>query len=358
MDRKKHLIGIGLGLTLAALALLASSWRFRPGKAERLVLTAEPNRLVADGNSKTTLLLWARDEKGRGTALRGQVTFEVSPMKGIVTLSDGQSWSSNRREVRATAAAGVQTGTAKVVARMGWLVSDTVTVETIPSYEDRNEDGFPDVAQLSGEQDKERFREWFASIAEAQYYQTSDLWHKEQQDCGGLIRFAYREALKRHDRGWLGHFKFLTEPGIGDVEAFNYPAMPLLGLALFRTKPGAFRPEDLADSTFSIFCEAKYLPAYNCAALGYNERSVRKGDLLFFFHYDDPEMPYHGIIFTGASPEGEEDWLAYHTGPVEGTKGIVKKVRLRDLKQHPEEKWRPLQSNKYFLGYYRWRIVS
>ena len=348
-----------LGIIVTLVILLASlSWVFRPGKAEKVMLLIEPNRLVADGRAKTTFILRAHDGKGRGTVLRGQVAFEVFSRKGILTLSSGQVWNSNRREVRATATAGVQTGTAKVVARMDGLVSDTVTLENIPSYDDRNGDGFPDVAQLAGEQDKERFREWLASIAEAQYYQTSDLWNKDQQDCAGLIRFAFREALKRHDREWLLHFKFLTEPGIGDVEAFNYPAMPLLGPNLFRTKPEAFRPEDLADSTFSSFCEAKYLPAHNCVALGYDERNLRKGDLLFFFHYDDPEMPYHGIIFTGTSPEGEEDWLVYHTGPVEGTRGVVKKVRFRDLKQHPEEKWRPLQSNRYFLGYYRWKMIA
>jgi uncharacterized protein len=343
---------------IAVLVFLVLYRAFPPAKAERLELRAEPNRLVADGNSQIALVLRARDEKGRETVLKKGVTFEIVSGKGIVALSEGLAWSSHRREVRATLTAGVLPGEAKAVARMGGLVADTVTIQAIPCYEDQDEDGFPDVAELTSETDKERFREWFASIADAQYYEKSDLWNADQQDCAGLIRFAYREALKGHDREWHLHFKFLTEPGIEDVEKFHYPAVPLLGTNLFRTCPGGFRSEDLADSAFSSFCEAKYLPAYNCVALGYDERKVQTGDLLFFFHYDDPEMPYHGIVFTGKSPEGEEDWLAYHTGPVAGTKGTVKKVRLRDLKQHPEEKWRPLKSNKYFLGFYRWKIVS
>jgi len=356
----KMKVWLPAGMLVILAALLTSlSWVFRPGRPASLVLSTDQSFLVADGRSTTALVLRARDEKGRGTTLGSQmVRFEAFPKKEIVSLSDGQAWSSNRKEVRVTVLAGVLPGEARLVATMGGLASDTLKVTTVPCYEDRNGDGFPDVAELVTEQDKTRFREWFASIAEAQYYQTSDLWKLDQQDCAGLIRFAYREALKRHDREWLGHFKFLTEPGIEEIGRYNYPAVPLLGTNLFRTKPGTFRPEDLSDSTFSSFCEAKYLPVYNGVPLGYDERKVQKGDLLFFFHYDDPEMPYHGIIFTGESPDGEEDWLVYHTGPVAGTKGVVKKVRLRDLKQHPEEKWRPLKSNRYFLGYYRWKIVA
>jgi uncharacterized protein YfaT (DUF1175 family) len=343
------LVVLGVGL----------SWKLRPGKVTKLVLSTDKPFLVADGNSTATLTLSARDEKGRETPIGSRmVSFEVSSNKGVLSLQKGQTWSSNRREVRVTLTAGLLPGEAKVIARMGGLTSDTLKVTSVPWYENRDGDGFPDAAELQTEQDKTRFREWFASIADAQYYQVSDLWQTDQQDCAGLIRFAFREALKHHDREWLLHFRFLTEPGIGEIGRFNYPDVPLLGANLFRTRPGAFQPGDLSDSTFKSFCEAKYLPAYNCTALGYDERAVRKGDLLFFFHYDDPQMPYHGIVFTGESPEGEDDWLVYHTGPVAGTKGIVKKVRLRDLKQHPEEKWRPLRSNKYFLGYYRWKIIA
>lgn len=358
--KTKFILWLPVGIVVLLAILLVSLYGLHhPSKAAKLLLSADKAFLVADGNSTATLTLRAQDEKGREAALGSrQVGFELSSNKGVVSLQKGQTWSSNRRDVRVTLTAGLLPGEVRVVARMGGLVSDTLKVTSVPWYEDRNGDGFPDAAELQSEQDKTRFREWFASIADAQYYQVSDLWLPDQQDCAGLIRFAYREALKRHNREWLLHFKFLTEPGIGEIDRFNYPDVPLLGAALFRTKPGAFKPEDLSDSTFKSFCEAKYLPAYNCTALGYDERTVRKGDLLFFFHYDDPQMPYHGIIFTGESPEGEDDWLVYHTGPVAGTKGIVKKVRLRDLKQHPEEKWRPLRSNKYFLGYYRWKIVA
>ena len=36
-----------------------------------------------------------------------------------------------------------------------------------------------------------------------QFYRISDQWNGEQRDCAGLVRFAWREALRRHDRAWL-----------------------------------------------------------------------------------------------------------------------------------------------------------
>ena len=57
---------LSLGIIVALVILLASlSWVFRPGKAERVMLRIEPNRLVADGRAKTTFILWAKDGKGR-----------------------------------------------------------------------------------------------------------------------------------------------------------------------------------------------------------------------------------------------------------------------------------------------------
>jgi hypothetical protein len=36
-----------------------------------------------------------------------------------------------------------------------------------------------------------------------------------------------------------------------------------------------------------------------------------------------------------------EDWIVYHTGPMDGGPGEVRKVRLADLARHPSERWRP-----------------
>lgn len=68
---------------------------------------------------------------------------------------------------------------------------------------DVDHDGLPDVAELTSFNDRENFRRWFTWIAEMQFYNLSDQWNPEQRDCSGLVRFAWREALRPHDRQWF-----------------------------------------------------------------------------------------------------------------------------------------------------------
>lgn len=51
-------------------------------------------------------------------------------------------------------------------------------------------------------------------------------------------------------------------------------------------------------------------------------------------------------------------WVVYHTGPHGNAAGIVKKLRLSDLTLHPNKRWRPIEANPYFLGFYRWKILD
>src|SRR5213075_2034228 len=68
---------------------------------------------------------------------------------------------------------------------------------------DSDNDGIPDRAELRSYNDRENFRRWFTGIAEAQFYELSKAWNEDQRDCAGLVRFAWREALRTHDRVWL-----------------------------------------------------------------------------------------------------------------------------------------------------------
>ncbi|MCA1606970.1 MAG: DUF1175 domain-containing protein, partial [Acidobacteria bacterium] len=68
---------------------------------------------------------------------------------------------------------------------------------------DSDNDGIPDAAELQSFMDRENFRKWFTLIAEGQFYNLSAHWNAEQRDCAGLVRFAWREALRRHDRLWF-----------------------------------------------------------------------------------------------------------------------------------------------------------
>lgn len=56
--------------------------------------------------------------------------------------------------------------------------------------------GYPLEVRITDAKDREAFMRWFAAIAEAQYTAPSPDWNAEDQDCAGLLRFAYVEALK------------------------------------------------------------------------------------------------------------------------------------------------------------------
>jgi uncharacterized protein YfaT (DUF1175 family) len=67
------------------------------------------------------------------------------------------------------------------------------------------------------------------------------------------------------------------------------------------------------------------------------------------------------MIFLGAAriaSEGEKDWVVYHTGASPEDNCEVKKVRLAILGQHPNPRWRPVESNQNFLGFYRLKILQ
>ena len=68
---------------------------------------------------------------------------------------------------------------------------------------DLDHDGLPDNVELRSFNDRENFRRWFTWAAEMQFYKLSDQWNPEQRDCAGLVRFAWREALRPHDRLWF-----------------------------------------------------------------------------------------------------------------------------------------------------------
>jgi uncharacterized protein YfaT (DUF1175 family) len=225
---------------------------------------------------------------------------------------------------------------------------------------DADADGIPDAAELTAFGDRENFRRWFAGIAEQQFYEASEGWNAEQRDCAGLVRFAWREALRAHDRRWLARMGAAYEAFAPDVRAYTLEHGPL-GEKLFRTTFGAFRESDLKGGAFSEFADARTLKEFNAAFVGRDRRAAQGGDLLFFHQPGAHKYPYHMMIFLGAARvenEGAADWVVYHTGASPGDKGAVKKVRLAVLDHHPDPRWRPTASNRNFLGFYRLKILQ
>ena len=225
---------------------------------------------------------------------------------------------------------------------------------------DSDNDGIPDIEELRTYQDRDSFRRWFTAIAETQFYQPSDQWNAEQRDCAGLARFAIREALRHYDRIWFQKMGPGYETVAADVGELNLDNNPL-GEKIFRTDFGSFQESDLRNGRFSEFADGRSLKNFNSTFVTRDRREAQAGDLLFFYQPWVQKFPYHVMIFLGPAriaPNGGQDWVVYHTGSSPTDKGTVKKVELSVLDRHPDPRWRPVESNKNFLGFYRLKILQ
>ena len=256
--------------------------------------------------------------------------------------------------------ANVGAASAATPARAAATTTPEPAADTVSASGDADSDGIPDAAELHTHNDRENFRRWFTGIAEQQFYEPSKEWNAEQRDCAGLVRFAWREALRRHDRRWLARMGGTYEAFAPDVRAYTLEG-GLLGERLFRTSFGSFRESDLKDESFSEFADARTLKNFNVEFVGRDRREARPGDLVFFHQPWAQRYPYHVMIFLGparAESEGAADWVVYHTGTSATDKGEVRKLRLAVLDHHPDRRWRPVEHNRNFLGFYRLKILQ
>ena len=242
--------------------------------------------------------------------------------------------------------------------KSGSSAENALSTET--RWLDSDSDGVPDVAELHTFQDRDSFRRWFTAIAEMQFYQLSEQWNAGQRDCAGLVRFAMREALRRHDRAWFQRMGPNYETVAPDVAGFDLDHNPL-DERIFRTDFGSFRQSDLNDGRFSEFADGRALKNFNSIFVSRDRREAQTGDLLFFHQPWVQKFPYHVMIFLGEArheSEGAADWVVYHTGASPADEGTVKKVRLATLDHHPDKRWRPVENNDHFLGFYRLKILE
>lgn len=195
--------------------------------------------------------------------------------------------------------------------------------------------------RLADESDRAAFRAWFVLLADAQFERQTD----DVNDCAALVRHAVREALRAHTPEWVRRSGLPFTPQFADVR--SAPRAGSDGLPLFRISADA-------TPTFAEFADAKTLINLNAEPLGRDAHAARPGDLLYFRQPGQRE-PDHLMVFVGRShfeAEGD-DWVVYHTGPLDGGPGEVRKVRLSTLTQHPAPRWRPLASNPSFVGVFR-----
>lgn len=195
--------------------------------------------------------------------------------------------------------------------------------------------------RLADESDRAAFRAWFVLLADAQFERRTE----DVTDCAALVRHAVREALRAHTPEWVRRSGLPFTPQFAEVR--SAPRAGADGLRLFRVNAGP-------TPKYAEFADAKTLIALNTQPLGRDTRALRAGDLLYFRQPGQRE-PDHLMVFVGRShfDSDGDDWIVYHTGPLDGGPGEVRKVRLATLMQHPAPRWRPLTSNPNFIGVFR-----
>jgi uncharacterized protein YfaT (DUF1175 family) len=219
-------------------------------------------------------------------------------------------------------------------------------------WSDRYGDGTPDFVRLTDPADQAAFRRWFTLIAEYQAARPPAQAPAEITDCASLLRYSYREALKRHDGIWFETSGIQIAAPPGEIRAWSYPHSPL-GTALFRVKLGAFSAEDLTDGAFAQFADARTLVERNAYFVSRDVRAAEPGDLLFYRQFGQ-SSPWHSMIVTRSGAAAE---VVYDTGPDHGRPGEIRRVLLSELLDHPQPQWRPTPGNPNFLGVYRWNIL-
>ncbi len=219
-------------------------------------------------------------------------------------------------------------------------------------WTDRFGDGTPDFLRLSDPADQAAFRRWFTLIAEYQAIRPRAELPAEITDCASLLRYAYRETLKRHDENWFITTGMEITAPPGEIHAWSYPHS-LLGAALFRISPGPLEADDFEHGAFAQFADAKTLVERNAYLVSRDVLQAQPGDLLFFRQFGQ-SSPWHSMIVDRV---GSETLVVYNTGEDHGAAGEMRRVAMSELTDHPQPQWRPLPGNPNFLGVYRWNIL-
>ncbi|WP_257617314.1 DUF1175 domain-containing protein [Thermosipho melanesiensis] len=180
-------------------------------------------------------------------------------------------------------------------------------------------------------EDSMNFRLWFVAIA----LDNVDNEHPtfKTKDCSGFVFYCIKEALKKHDKDWFEKTGY-KGPVFEDVKKYNYPNTPL-GVNIFFNR-----------KKYVSYVDAYNLLHYNTYFISYEKRYAKPGDLIFYFHPEDPEFPYHVMIYTG-------NGFVYHTGP----EGEVRYVSYENM-MLGDMAWKPIELNPAFLGYYGLKIHS
>jgi len=346
------LIGLAIGAWVLYVVLDRS--------VETVDVVLMPESIPADGVTSALLDIRLVSRFGNrlsSGALPSAPTIEItegSSMVKVVPLGDS---------LRYRLVAGFDRGRVVVHVRVPGIPAPYEEVLLLtPSLADRDRNGYPDVVDLSSDDDRAAFRRWFVAIALGQLTHLDDQW--SDRDCAGLLRYCFREALKRHDNRWLASRRWLVSAAIPDVAKYNYPDVPVLGTRVFNAgsapeTDAVIVPAEASGTRdrvrlehFSTFAEASRLKDNSMMFVSRDRAEALAGDVLFYLNDTRSAWPYHTMVYVGG------DRTVYHTGPDGDDPGIVKQMTLAQLAAHPNPRWHPVAENPYFLGFYRWRILG
>jgi uncharacterized protein len=190
---------------------------------------------------------------------------------------------------------------------------------------------------LSSEQAK-IFRSWVVTIVEDQMSRgPNPRW--QHQDCAGLVRFAVRETLAKHDDEWRRANGFKGRVLPAELDLANAE----------KARLGRWKN---SDETSSQFVRALPMIQQNAEFLGKTVERIEPGDLLFFDQGDQQ----HVMVWTGRR-------IVYHNGQhlrrgEKTTDNGLRAVSLQELMQWKDTRWRPRTDNPNFSGFYRLSFLN
>jgi len=192
--------------------------------------------------------------------------------------------------------------------------------------------------------DEDAARRAVVLLALAQARKKSPRWENKQQDCAGLVRFAYREALTER-----------SAPNLKRLALPNNVHLPVVSRAarrMFRSFPNIWLTglTEQGVERYSAFADAETLVGYNFRLKGRNLRDAAKGDLLVYRKPAESDQPFHIMLYV---PGRGGDVVVYHNG-AQGEEGQVRVVDVGELMRAPDAVWIPRAENPYFLGVFSW----
>lgn len=189
--------------------------------------------------------------------------------------------------------------------------------------------------------EENRFRTAIVNLALFQAKSISLNWTQEQQDCAGLVRFVYREALKKRtvkQRNLLKIPVNLYFPSLTDDTRKLFPHYPNIW--------------EVSKKNYSSFADAENLITYNFNFISKEISDLELGDLLVFNKNESSLEPWHLMIYVGK--ENNKPLAIYHNGE-KNKDAKIRIVSIFDLMNSPDPQWLPSKNNPFFMGIYKWK---